>query len=294
LDTTKVPLLAAANTFTAGQIINSAGTMPSLSVNSTAPAAAISVTAAAGAVFGETTSSAVNGALDGLDASSSGRGTGVYGYSPSGMGVSGVSPNNIGVSGTTTNGTGVFGTSTGGIGVSGVSSGNNAVQGFAHTNNGSGVAGFNDAQDATGVYGSNQNGYGFVTDSHVSQARGMGGWVKAMVYIAVDNNGNPTIARCFNSQLGGSTASTAPCGITVTSTVENNGDLNFYTVDFGFEVDDRFVQVSFTRSLGSDGTGSVQSYCVGCGVSSTQVSITQASTSTFAENADNSFYIFVY
>lgn len=287
LDTTKVPLLAASNTFTAGQTINSGGAMPSLSVNSTASAAAISVTAAAGAVFAETTSAAVNGAVDGLDASSSGRGTGVYGYSPSGMGVSGISPNNIGVSGTTTsglgvsgtsnaagvgvygnstNGTGVFGTTTSGIGVSGVSSGNNAVQGIAHTANGSGVAGFNTVQDATGVYGSNQNGYGFVTDSHVSQGRSMGGWVKAMAYAWPGG-----IIRCFNSQLPGSQASTPPCGMTFFYLGPGN-----YLIDFGFQVDDRFVTATPSN------TSSAQAcFDDTCSVDSNQVEFFFNGTETF-------------
>ena len=235
LDTTKVPLLAAANTFTAPQSINSSAVSPSLSVNNTSGAAGVYSVAAGAGIYGQTTSSTAYGAVEGFDGSASGTGTGVYGSSPNGVGVSGVSPNNIGVSGTTTSGIGVFGTSTGGVGVSGMSSGNNAVQGFAHTTNGSGVAGFNDAQDATGVYGSNPNGYGFVTDSHVSQARGAGGWAKAIAFVNPNASGG-AIQSCFNSQIAGSQATNPPCGITYSSPFSGT-----YYLDFGFAVNDRFV-----------------------------------------------------
>ena len=219
-------------------------------------------------------------------------GDGVHGTSDSGVGVVGQSASFHGVSGVsagagasgvmgmnnTAGGSGVSGSSTKGIGVSGQSSGNNAVQGFAHSADGSGVAGFNDAKDATGVYGSNQNGYGFVTDSNVSQGRSMGGWVKAMAYI----DGGGTIHRCFNSNLTGSTAATLPCGITVT--VPGKGEL---VVDFGFEVDDRFVAVNFI----STDPGNYQFYALssdGYAITNTQVQVED--TSTFLSN----FYIFVY
>ncbi len=151
------------------------------------------------------------------------------------------------MSGNDTSGTGVSGKSvTNGVGVAGVSSGNNAVQGFAHSTGGSGVAGFNDAKDATGVYGNAPNGYGFVTGSHVSQGRSMGGWLKAMAYINPNSSG---IMRCFNSQLNGSAATTVPCGMTYTyvNTAE-------YLVDFGFQVDDRFLSVTPAGYAGANNT----------------------------------------
>jgi len=80
----------------------------------------------------------------------------------------------------------------------------------SHSTAGSGVAGVNDAKDATGVYGSDPQGYGFVTDSNVQQGRSMGGWVKAMVWI---NPFSSTIVACFNSHLSGSQATTVPCGM---------------------------------------------------------------------------------
>jgi hypothetical protein len=150
---------------------------------------------------------------------------------------------------------GVLGKATGsrGQGVWGEAFGNSfsngagadGVHGVAHSTSGSGVAGINYATDAIGVYGSDTGGYGFATDSHVQQGRSAGGWVKAMAYI--DFGG--TIHRCFNSQIAGSTASLVPCGITVTP--DTFGGLHAY-VDFGFEIDDRFVQVTFIQNEGSN------------------------------------------
>lgn len=75
------------------------------------------------------------------------------------------------------------------------------------------------------------------TDSNATQARSMGGWVKAMVYVNPFASG--AIVRCFNSQLPGSQATTVPCGMTFTYVGPG-----VYTIDFGFQVDDRFLQVS--------------------------------------------------
>lgn len=139
------------------------------------------------------------------------------------------------------------------------------VFGNAVTEQGLGVEGTSSGASAYGVYGANTgggfgvygvalNGYGMATDSNTSQARSMGGWVKAMVYISTNASGGVAITRCFNSQIAGSSASTVPCGMRVT------GIATGYVVDFGFEVDDRFVQVGFTLisegeyySLASDG-----------------------------------------
>ncbi len=86
------------------------------------------------------------------------------------------------------------------------------VLGNAVTEQGFGVEGTSSGASAYGVYGSNTggsigvygnapNGYGMATDSHTSQARSMGGWVKAMVYVWVPPSGGVAIARCFNSQI---------------------------------------------------------------------------------------------
>jgi len=183
---------------------------------------------------------------------------GIHGQSTNGNGVYGTGGSNgvygqtsggsaVGVSGVNTfSGYGVMGKATGssGQGVWGESfgtsfsngSGADGVHGVAHSNEGAGVAGINFATDGTGIYGSDTGGYGFATDSHTTQSRSMGGWVKAMVYFEPNTGG---IKNCFNSQLAGSGAATPPCGMTFT--YNSAGD---YTLDFGFEVDDRFVALT--------------------------------------------------
>jgi hypothetical protein len=79
------------------------------------------------------------------------------------------------------------------------------------------------------------------TDSNATQARGAGGWVKAMAYVKPTGSG---IVRCFNSQIYGSTAATVPCGMTFTYLGVGN-----YIIDFGFQVDDRFLQVNPALSI---------------------------------------------
>ena len=79
LDTTKVPQLATANTFTAEQVINIGGTTPSLSINNTGGAAGVYSLAVGAGIFGETTSATAYGGVEGWDGSTAGNGTGVYG-----------------------------------------------------------------------------------------------------------------------------------------------------------------------------------------------------------------------
>ena len=50
------------------------------------------------------------------------------------------------------------------------------------------------------------------------------------------------VVRCYNSQPFGNTSSTAPCGITVTRS-EALGQV-VYRVDFGFNVEERFVSLT--------------------------------------------------
>jgi len=265
LDTTKVPLLAAANTFTAEQLISSGGGSPSLSVSNSGGAAGVYSIAAGAGIFGETTTNTALGGVMGVDGSAAGTGNGVYGTSSFGNGVYGHSTSGNGVYGQTAGAgsSGVYGSnSAGGLGVAGTvpaggtgvygenqstSVGGDGILGRAHTSSGNGVHGTNDVSLAVGVYGENSatngygvyghapNGYGMATDSNASQARSMGGWVKAMVYV----NFGAAIGRCFNSQLPGSQATTVPCGITLT--IPASGE---YLLDFGFQVDDRFLQLT--------------------------------------------------
>jgi hypothetical protein len=297
LDTTKVPLLASSNTFTSEQVVNTGGITPGLSV--TSGGGIYSVGNGIG-ITGVTTTGGIGDAgVKGMDQSGNSNSSGVYGFSSAGSGIYGGSTAGYGVIGG--GGTaGVWGTSSSGNGVSGQSSGSSSagvvgintstgygvlgqatgtggqgvwgeafgtsfsngagtdgVHGVAHNTSGSGVAGINTGQDATGVYGSDPQGYGFSTDSHVSQGRSSGGWVKAMVYI----QGNTGIVRCFNSQIKGSAASTPPCGMNFTYY-----QAGWYSVDFGFEVDDRFPSATVL------GPGYVFTSTVGV-VTSTQLEI---------------------
>jgi hypothetical protein len=152
----------------------------------------------------------------------------------------------LGVSGYSTT-VGVYGESDGSI------SGDNGVEGVTAAGPGSGVAGFNNsgAPGSIGVYGQGDtavyafgtttgvyghgSSYGMATDGNVQQARSAGGWVKAMVQVGTGN----TVNRCFNSTLGGTAATTPPCGFTISfnSTTGN-------TIDFGFQVSDRFYSAT--------------------------------------------------
>jgi hypothetical protein len=229
-------------------------------------------------------------------------GTGVYGHSVNGAGVSGASAGGsaAGVSGVNSaSGYGVIGQATGasGQGVWGESfatswsngAGPDGIHGITHNNQGVGVSGTNTAQDGYGVWGSDPQGYGFVTDSHVSQARTMGGWAKAMAY--VDFTGK--IYRCFNSQLAGSAASTVPCGITVTTSILSGTGAYIDYVDFGFEVDDRFVMVNFTTA--NDGN---QAYALASDwfadrpISPSQVEVLDQTSKT--PSVASSFYVIVF
>src|SRR5215467_11386844 len=154
-----------------------------------------------------------------------------------------------------------------GVGVRGESFGNSrfpngngsdGVDGFAHSENGSGVAGVN-FTDGPGVYGHSNGGAGFTTDSNVSQARNMGGWVKAMAYVDPFAPGGIAITRCFNSQLPGPASSSPPCGITIGHVGEGNN-----VMDFGFQVSDRFVQVTAQATDAAVNAANNQGSCFAC------------------------------
>ncbi len=290
LDTTKVPQLASNNTFTGAQtiygLVYAAANVPSGGFL----VSGANQSATGGGVLGQGGTYGVygTGGLAGVYGQGNGSVTGVYGSSPTG----------VGVSGTTTGGTGVSGTaaaSTGGTGVYGenqsYSVGGDGIIGRAHTSSGNGVHGINDATLAVGVYGENSasngygvyghapNGYGMATDSNATQARSMGGWVKAMVYVDPFNGG---IQRCFNSQLPGSQATTVPCGMTYTYLAAGE-----YLIDFGFQVDDRFLQVSTTYNNTEISSCAADSCS---GLSATQVYVIAAG----GFNGDAPFFLTVF
>ncbi len=120
----------------------------------------------------------------------------------------------------------------------------------------------------------------FTAFGNAAQARDKGGFVKAMVYVSSDG----TIARCYNSQTSNSTV---PCGFSIDH-FTNGG----YTVDFGFQISDRFYSVT-------------AHYCSGCfqgskniGADFEEFTSTSLHIFTFRTNttdtADEDFVVIVY
>lgn len=99
---------------------------------------------------------------------------------------------------------------------------------------GAGVLGYNTA-----------GGNAMVANGNASQSRTGGGWAKAMVYYDGQTGGG--LSRCYNSTLTGAAATTPPCGFTVSTTSLG------VSINFGFEVDDRFLAMNLQRcSCGSE------------------------------------------
>ena len=126
----------------------------------------------------------------------------------------------------------VYGETSGGGG------GADGVHGVAH-GAGSGVTGVSDNNNGVGVWAQGP-GYALYANGNTGQGRGYGGMVKAMVQVGEGNS----IFGCFNSTLAGPAATTPPCGF-ATSFDSQLG----VTVDFGFEVDDRFYSATLVRCL---------------------------------------------
>jgi hypothetical protein len=149
LDTTKVPLLAANNTFIGTQTINN---------NVTVTAAGTTLTASGGtvSVYAAPASNAGTGVYGTTNA-----GTAIYGTSGSGAGVFGNSNSSYAVYGTSNTGTAVYGDSASADGIQGISSGTSAgnlgVSGIANGSTGNvtyGVLGNNIGSNyGVGVYG---------------------------------------------------------------------------------------------------------------------------------------------
>jgi hypothetical protein len=168
----------------------------------------------------------------------------------SGAGVIGVGKGtSIGVAGNSVSADGVKGLSTNGNGVEGDSAGNGTTGVYGQSSNAGGY----------GVYGRNTaGGYGMATDGPAFQARTEGGWVKAMAFVSQTAG---KIVRCYNSQIAAPQSSTPPCGMTFTN--PQSGEM---TLDFGFEVDDRFISLTASAqggsaSLASCSGGTTNDFC---------------------------------
>jgi hypothetical protein len=91
-----------------------------------------------------------------------------------------------------------------------------------------------------GVYGQSTLGAAVHAEGNAVQAHDKGGFVKAMIYV----NADATIIRCYNGVTGSSTGN---CGFSVGQGTSQNHDVRF--IDFGFQVNDRFVSVTPERNL---------------------------------------------
>jgi hypothetical protein len=170
---------------------------------------------------------------------------------------------------TKVNGYGIWGEADNGSGSVGV---------HGHSTSGDGVWGNSDSSfgvygqstSGVGVYGYSSGGFAMDADGNAKQPRYYGGWVKAMALVA-----GTSITRCYNSQTTGASVSTAPCGFSST------GSSGTFTVDFGFQVNDRFVSV--TPNWG------------GSGVPSAVVdSFPTANSVKVRISSDSAFFIIIY
>ncbi len=207
-------------------------------------------------------------------------GTGVIGESTSGIGVQG-----FGVS------TGVYGkaSATGGSanGVQGASTNATAVRGD-DGGSGSGVVGT--SASGYGVYASSSSGFSIGADNNATQARGAGGWAKAMVFVDPFTASGTAITRCYNSQASGATVNTPPCGFSII-----HEGLGSDMVNFGFQVNDRFI--SATQFSANSITACVLDTNNGCFEGGISPNADQVLTVTVFYNGaatDSAFWIIVF
>lgn len=167
------------------------------------------------------------------------------------------------------------------IGNSAESPGNAGLNVQDNTNNGTAISGaadtgaaawgvFGKSDNGVGVYGMSDYSFAMLADGNTTQSRNKGGWVKAMARVA-----GTSISRCYNSLSAGTGVSTPPCGFT------SSGSAGTYTVDFGFQVNDRFI--SITPEWGSAGTPSA-----------VVDSFPTANRVTVRLSANSAFFIIVY
>ena len=240
--------------------------------------------------------------------------TGIYGESASGRGVWGKSTSSRGIYGESSSLEGVYGISSSGAGVAGRSASNSGVYGETSvssltaggvygkgTGSGSiGVIGESNIANAVGVFGvstssagvavyarNNFGGRAVFAEGNVAQALSGNGLVKAMIYV----NGDGTIVRCYN---GIANSSTGNCGFSV---VKSNVSDGIYDINFGFQVNNRFLSVTAQQTF----TASNGVY-IGTGYAFFQdPNNNQVEVSTFITNvdfngarADNPFMVIVY
>lgn len=161
--------------------------------------------------------------------------TGIFAESSSGRAVWGKSTTSRGVYGESDSLEGIYGISASGAGVAGRSTTNIGVYGES-----SSVGG-------VGIYARNlSGGRAFFAEGNVAQTLSSNGLVKAMLYVQQDG----VILRCYN---GVTSVSTGNCGFSITRPITGNHLV--YRINFGFQVNDRFVSVtprgSFPVNIGA-------------------------------------------
>ena len=269
-------------------------------------------TNAAGALKVTNTATSGGRAIQGTSA----HGQGVYGHSGSNAGVVGDSDTFDGVFGTSNdnNSAGVSGHGAGGgygvfatggnrlfntAAMHAESAAGNAVEGYSTGSPSTGVYGQNNNANSYGVAGHSNNGVAVVGDSssgwamqalgNATQSRTKGGFVKAMAYVDPNHldpaNSPDPILQCFNSQRpAGRATPPGDCGITYSSSLTGR-----YTLNFGFQVSDRFVSASAASDPGEKTVVSARP----SPSTNTAVNVTTLNFGTNNYSTD-SFYIFVY
>lgn len=159
----------------------------------------------------------------------------------------------------------IYNTYSGGVGIKGRS---NLIGVEGESDYGVGIQGTSGF--GTGVMGGSMAGFAMDANGNTTQDPQYGGWVKAMALTS-----GSTITRCFNSQTTGASVHTAPCGFS------SSGSSGTWTVDFGFQVNDRYI--------------SVAPYWGGSGVPSAVIdSFPTANQVKVRLSADSAFFIIVY
>jgi hypothetical protein len=149
--------------------------------------------------------------------------------------------------------------------------------------------------------GAGNSGFGISTDGNAWQAQWAGGFIKAMAFIDPFTAGGIAVVRCYNSQMTGAAVTTPPCGITIQHVAQGSN-----TIDFGFRVTDRFVQVTpyVTVAAYNAGGGTFsfgaflcgEGMCSPSGFDANQVNLStfDASNGSSDNEKDVPFFIFVY
>lgn len=133
------------------------------------------------------------------------------------------------------------------------------------------------------IAGAGTNGYTLGVEGNVTQNLANGGFVKAMLVV----NANGSIARCFNSTLAGSAASVVPCGFN--AVLAGDAALPVYSIDFGFQVDNRFLAI--TPRVPSTSRNVAANYAIG---NPNQISVFIVVTNDAIDTTFAEFMVIVY